>query len=383
MKSFLLVCCGAVIFLSLFVAACGTKEKEQLSPVLSGPGTGMEKPGRPVTSEWDKLLVEARREGRVVVYGVPDGELRTSLMKVLKTRYGLELEWITGRAAELTPKLLNERRAGIYSADVYIGGGGSIINDLIPQGLLDTFPLLLLSEVLDPAAWWNGRLAFIDKGEMALAMVANPSPPFYFNTSLVKAAEINSYMDLLNPRWNKKIIINDPTTPGSAQFWFAIANKIMGVDYMRQLARTEPTVSRDQRLQVEWLAHGRFPIAIAAQTTTVTEFKKAGATLDQFTPVEGTHLTSSSGNIALISKAPHPKAAQVFINWILTREAQTIYSQVTGHQSARNDIPLDHMDQDKVRQPKAKYFSAIDEEFLKTLPEQARIAREIFGPLLR
>lgn len=334
-------------------------------------------------TEWEKVLVEARKEGRVVVYGIPDGELRSNLMRILKSRYGLELEWITGRAAELTPKLLNERRAGIFSADVYIGGAGSIVNDLIPQGLLDPFPKLLLPEVLDSKVWLNGQLTFVDKRKMALAMVANPSPPFYFNTSLVKPGEVNSYRDLLNPKWMRKIIINDPTTPGSAQFWFAIANNIMGTDYMRQLARTEPTVTRDQRLQVEWLAHGKFPIAIAAQTTTMTEFKKAGATLDQFTPIEGTHLTSSSGNIALVNKAPHLKAAQVFINWMLTKEAQTVYSQVTGHQSARIDIPLEHMDQDKVRQAGVKYFSAIDEDFLKTLPEHARIAKEIFGPFLK
>lgn len=373
------------LFLLLSLQAClsqgqlpSIESKNELAPQTQAGQLSQKE-----SSEWDRLATEAKREGRIYLYSVANGDLRINLIKAMKEKFSLEMDIVTGRAAELTAKLVNERKAGIYFADVYIGGAGSIVNDLIPLGLFDDFPRILLPEVLEPDSWWNKQITYVDKGKRSVAMVANPSPALYFNTGIVKTGEINSYRDLLNPKWKGKILINDPVTPGSAQFWFAIASNIMGVDYMRQLANMNPTVIRDQRLQVEWLAQGKFPIAIAAQTTTVTQFKKAGANLDQFTPIEGTHLTSSSGNIAMISNAPHPKAAQLFLNWMLTREAQTIYSRTTGHQSARADVPTDHIDQDKVRQPGVKYFSAIDEDFLKSLPEHARIAGEIFGPLLK
>lgn len=166
--------------------------------------------------------------------------------------------------------------------------------------------------------------------------------------------------------------------------WIVIASsRIMSLDYMRNLAKMEPIVTRDQRLQVEWVSQGKFSIAISPNSPIVSQFKKDGAPIEQTTPREGAPVTSSSGNIALMNKAPHPKAAKLFINWLLTREGQTLFSEALGFQSARLDVPTGHLDSDKIRNPEVKYFSAIDEEFLKTLPEYTRIAREIFGSLIK
>lgn len=381
------------IFLFLFVSACGggapASPQGGVTPDTggakagTGPAAETERAGKPPASEWERLLLEAKKEGRIALHSVANGELRVALIKAAKEKFGLELDMVSGRAAELTPRLFNERKAGIYAVDVYIGGGGTLINDLKPAGVFEPItPQLFLAEALDPKAWWGGELIYLDKDKQVIAMVANPSPPIAINTNLVGKDEIKSYLDLLNPKWKGKMILNDPTTPGIAQFWFGVASsRIMNVDYMQKLAQTNLTVTRDQRLQVEWLTQGKYPIAIAAQQSTVGQFKKDGAPLELLTPKEGTHVTSSSGNIAILNKAPHPNAAKLFINWLLTREGQTVFSQAVGFQSARLDVPTSHLEKDGIRQDGVKYFSSIDEDFLRTLPEHARIARGIFGNL--
>jgi ABC-type Fe3+ transport system substrate-binding protein len=44
----------------------------------------------------------------------------------------------------------------------------------------------------------------------------------------------------------------------------------------------------------------------------------------------------------LLTKAPHPNAAKVYINWLLSKEGQTGFARASGYISARLDVPTDH-----------------------------------------
>lgn len=140
---------------------------------------------------------------------------------------------------------------------------------------------------------------------------------------------------------------------------------------------------RDERLQVEWVARGRYPLGVAASSDIVTEFLKAGAPLAEVTPVEGTYVTSGSGAVAFVEKAPHQNAAKIFINWLLSREGQTIFSKAMGRQSAREDVPTDFLLPSRIRQPGGKYVRTDDEEWRLAMPKKFEIAREIFGQLMK
>lgn len=371
------------IFLTLLLLACAPKtqgplEKPEAKPAITGEQNVSG------GSEWDRLASLARKEGKLSIYATPNGEFRVALIKRMREKFGIEVQTVNGRGGELAPKILSERKAGIYNVDVYLGGKPIVI-DLKPHGVFDPLsPQLFLPEVLDPKAWWGGDLNWIDKDKQVLAMVANPSSALAVNTKLVGKDEIKSYLDLLNPKWKDKIIFNDPTTPGVSEEWFVIiASKIMNLDYIRKLSQMGLTINRDQRLQVEWLAQGKFPIAIAPQQSTVGQFRKDGAPLELITPAEGTNLTSSSGNMAIMNKAPHPNAAKLFVNWILTREGQSLFSETVLFQSARVDVPTSHLDDFTVRKPDVKYFSSSSEEFVFTIPEYHKIAVEILAPLRR
>src|SRR3970282_1988369 len=108
------------------------------------------------------------------------------------------------------------------------------------------------------------------------------------------------------------IVYNDPTTSGSGSTWFAInmATNNLSMDYMRELAKQEPMLSRDERLQVEWVARGKYPIGIALDNEIIIEFQRAGAPLiDLLLTDEVPYITAGGSNIALMNRVPHPNAA--------------------------------------------------------------------------
>ncbi len=265
-------------------------------------------------------------------------------------------------------------------------GGTTLITQLKPEGALDPMKsTLLLPEVVDQAKWFGGKHWWVDTdGTYVLGFTLFTSPYVLINTELVKEEELKSYRDLLNPKWKDKIIINDPSIAGTgARFFGVIGAKIMGYDFMREVAKQQPVITRDRRLQVESVARGKYPIGLGAESVSISEFRLAGAPIKDHMPVEGSGLVSGSGNLSLINRAPHPNAARVFINWFLTREGQTMWSKALLNPSARIDVPTDHVDPVRVPVQGQVYLMSDAEEFLLQQPEHMKVAKEIFGPLMK
>jgi hypothetical protein len=49
---------------------------------------------------WDETLAAARKEGKVVVAGPPDTQVRQALPAAFEARYGIKMEYITGRGSD-------------------------------------------------------------------------------------------------------------------------------------------------------------------------------------------------------------------------------------------------------------------------------------------
>ena len=132
------------------------------------------------------------------------------------------------------------------------------------------------------------------------------------------------------------------------------------------------------------LARGKYAVAIGVQPDIQAEFIKMGARIQTIIPEEGAWLGGGPGLIAVFNHAPHPNAAKFFVNWFLTKEGQTVYSRTARAESARLDVPNDHLNKGDLRDPNVRYFISEDESFLKKKREyEKKWAKEIFGPLTR
>ncbi|MDZ4245844.1 MAG: extracellular solute-binding protein, partial [Dehalococcoidia bacterium] len=328
---------------------------------------GYEKAEAQWESEWQKTLEAAKKEGKVVIYTTAPGKMRKAMESVFKAKFQIDVEVSSFRGGQAGGKVLSERNAGLYVVDAFVGGSTTATTQLKPAGALDPLDkLLVLPEVTNTKLWYQGNLRWIDPAHTLLMFLGFPVPNLLINTNMVKQEELKSYKNLLEPRWKGKIVMNDPTIPGTASKGFAVIGwHLMNLDYWRELAKQEPVLTRNQRLQIEWVARGKYPILLFPQSSMTTEFIRAGSPIASFTPAEGSYLTGGSGNIAIMNRAPHPNAAKIYINWLLSREGQTVFTQAFGRQSLRVDVGTEGLDPVALRQPDGKYFLGMEnEEFL-------------------
>jgi len=105
---------------------------------------------------------------------------------------------------------------------------------------------------------------------------------------------------------------------------------LLGDDYMKALVLQEPVVLRDKRLEVEWLAKGKYPVLIGGNYDNLLEFKKLGAPIAANKTKEGSYIGPGSGVIEMAPKPSHPNAARLYIDFILSREGQQLIANLTN-----------------------------------------------------
>lgn len=381
-----------VLLFLVAMIACASRQSTPSIPAGQAPATGKEPAKEAVRASWEKkwesTLKVAQQEGRVVIYVSSMAPSLKEATPLVKKKYGLNLEIITGRGSELRGKLLQERNNGLFLPDVFISGLNTIYGTVKSAGAIDPIePALMLPEVLDTKLWFEGKLPFADEERRIFSLINGPKPMLGYNTEMVKPAELQSIFDLLNPRWKGKILINDPTVTGSsfASFSTFIYYKVVDADFFRQIVSQQNLMLRDMRLVVDWVAKGRYPVALWAHEAYMAEYTKAGAPIAWVNIKEGAEISSMGGNLVLVNKAPHPSAAKIFINWFLSKEGQTIMQNIEGAQSSREDIPTGSLDPLRARQPGGKYYRATNEKEQWVLNEQEKyieLAKQIFNPLL-
>jgi len=112
----------------------------------------------------------------------------------------------------------------------------------------------------------------------------------------------------------------------------------LGDDIIKKLfVDQEPALSRDTRQIVEFMVRGRYPIALGVNPLLLSQFQRQGLgkNLKIFHFPEMDTMNSSSSTVWLINRAPHPNAAKVFINWLLTKEGQVVWAREIETNSRR------------------------------------------------
>lgn len=202
MKKMAFSICAVVVGIYILAAcASGAAPGQETSGPAATKATSIEKPSW--QKDWEETVAAGKKEGQVVIYSPLGREAGLALSKGFKERTGIDVEFVSSRATETVEKLRSQRNAGLYLVDIHVGGSTTPINNLKPMGYIDPFKdLLILPEVLDPKAWWNGRLYFSDKEQAFIALpVLTTAQYTVVNTTLVKPGEIKSYRNLLDPKW--------------------------------------------------------------------------------------------------------------------------------------------------------------------------------------
>ncbi len=376
---------AALVAVFWLFSACGP---QAAAPTAAPPPGGSTAPA-PAPGAWESLVAAGKKEGRLTIYTSQRPDAREAITRAMKEKYGIEVDFVAGRASEVVSKLKAERQAGLYLADAGLMGPTTFINELVPMNaLVPLDPVLVLPEVKDPSKWLDNRLPYLDKAHMAFRVVMTALPFYTRNTDLVKEDEINYSTDLLNPKWKGKIALNDPSISGNAADWFAftLIEKMgmeKGLQFMKDLAKQQPQVTRDERLLAEWIAKGKFAIGVGSSPSAPAEFIKMKAPIAFIETREPKSMSSGSGLLQVFKDGPHPNAARVFANWILSREGSSIYAPASEYPSARVDVPKDSFLPALV--PKPGDVDPVEkfENYEKRKGDLRKVSGEIFGALAK
>ena len=212
--------------------------------------------------DWDKTAKAAKQEGTFVIYTSPGKE--RLFQEFSKKHPDIKPVEVSVQGSARINRILSERRAGKYLADILIAGAGTAAAGLLKGGIIDPIkPALMLPEVLDQSKWWQGKHIYgDDEKKYIFAFGGAPTLNFFYNTNLVDPKEFKSYWDFVNPKWKGKLLIAEPLSAGTPDMiQFLYHNPEIGPNFLKRLlTEMDVTVSRDSRQMVDWVAQGKYAI---------------------------------------------------------------------------------------------------------------------------
>jgi iron(III) transport system substrate-binding protein len=156
-----------------------------------------------------------------------------------------------------------------------------------------------------------------------------------YNNKIIPDAEApKTYQDLLDPKWKDKMAISSSlSTTGNVVGAMVLT---LGEDYVRKLgaqnSRVYPLLGR---ALANLTISGEAPLSWTTYDSHVAASRAQGATIAWNAPGP---VSVTDTSVALATKAPHPHAAMLFVDFLLSEEGQKMYQKI-GYSSARNGMP--------------------------------------------
>ena len=189
-----------------------------------------------------------------------------------------------------------------------------------------------------------------------------------YNTAKVKRAELpTTYEGFADPKWKGRLGLEATDAE-----WMAAVIKARGAEqgtaYFRRLAALRPAVRRGHVLLAQLVAAGEVPVALTTYHSNVLPLKRKGAPID-FAPVQP--VVARPQGIAVTRNAPHPNAAALFVDFVLSPDGQRLLESLgrapasTRVKSELNAFPFQMMDPATSIDEKDKWEALWNELFLR------------------
>lgn len=308
------------------------------------PTSSSSAPSASADPEWDKLRTAAKQEGKLTfAFAFALGTLPRKTLEVFEEQFGVSVDMQTFNSGSLLqPKIVQEQQGGIYNWDVAMISGPFGIGLRDAGAVVPLKPQLFLQEVVDEKAWSNGFVfGFKDKEkQFGYGHVWEVSSNLWVDTAQVREDELRTSQDLLNPKWKGKMMFAD--VRAGATYSPATAMRLVyGEEMLKKLfVDQEPAYSRDNRQIVEQLIRGQRAIILAVADPILPEFQAQGLGRNmRRVYLSDIPVTVTANDLWILKNAPHPNAAKLFVNWLLSKEGHAIYTQDTTTNSRRLDVP--------------------------------------------
>jgi iron(III) transport system substrate-binding protein len=338
---------AGLVALGLLGYASGAPEAQKGGPVVaqSAADPGAEAKFQAAMAEWkSKIVPAAKREGEVVWYSCAQAPDAEGTIKLFNKAYpDIQVSQVLGPGYQLVEKITTEVAAGRLQADVYQCGGQSG-RTLSWRNLSESFTP---PAALDPSVKW--RWPVMNK-ETHLAGIFASVSGFNINTRLVPPDKYpKSYWDLArDPYWvdlikRRRVAFTDPRIANIGAYHVHGIKDVNAKDYgeawVREFAGLKPRLlgfnesGEVARGELHAMMGGPWRIEYYQGTLPITKVCPEPGCVSTQAPL-----------FAVVKGAPHPNAAKVFVDFMLSKTYAEWRVQALGGTPARADVtprPLD------------------------------------------
>ena len=304
-----------------------------------------------------RLVERAKREGSVVLYTSLAPTESQPLAAAFEKKYGIKVALWRALSDQVVRRTVTEAQARRHAVDV-VETNGPEMEMLAREQLLAEFHSPHLADLPAEAipahrTWFPDRLSFY--------VVA-------YNTTRVQRSEIPAtYEGFADPRWKGRIAVEATDAE-----WMATLIKTgqagSGMEFFRRLSALGPDVRRGHVLLANLVAAGEVPVGLTTYNSNVVSLKRKGAPID-FVPVQP--VVARPQGIGVAKNAPHPHAALLFADYVLSPEGQNLFESLgrvpasTRVDSELNNFPFIMIDPATVLDEKDKWDTIWSDLFLR------------------
>lgn len=278
--------------------------------VLSAPA-GAQSP-----ADWDKVIAAAKTEGSVTFYtGLPGNPTTKKIGDAFEKKYGIRLNALEMRAVELRERIRTEHANNRVLVDIVHTAATQARQMANEDGTIGQYGALPNGGRIrkDLQANWPQREFYIPTFLLNYGVL--------INTSLVPDPP-KSYQDLLDPKWKGKILADDFRAPGGGSTFFQVTYTAFGRAYQEKMVTQNIVFTHDQREAERRVARGEYAMYLPFLLNYLPSLK--GLPVKALVPQEGLQYLPY---VSVVTKgAPHPNAARLLIDFMLSDEGQTIYA---------------------------------------------------------
>jgi len=262
----------------------------------------------------EKLTSFPSSVSSLTIYTPHQSETIIDAVKEFQEQTGYQISLVMDGTGNLLNRLRSEQAKGIFSCDVFWGGGAESIcaND-------DLFePFLATKDYLIPTSGKDAENHFW-VGESPVPVI------IMYNTQLVDNANApKSWGDLLDRKWEGKIAYTNPGESGSAYTLLCTMNLAMGGwDYLRKLKRNLMIVPTSEDVY-RGVSKGEYYLGLTQEKAAFTE-KQKGMNVGIIYPEEGTSAVPDA--LAIAKGTKNREAALTFINFIVNEPNQKMMAR--------------------------------------------------------
>ncbi|WP_104103408.1 ABC transporter substrate-binding protein [Arthrobacter sp. 08Y14] len=278
------------------------------------------------------LFAKAKAEGSLSLYSGYVENSEKEVIKAFTQDTGIKVNLVRLVPNRLLERVLSEQGANKLGADVIRTSEYSSVSAMNEAGAFTPYKVPNFDQLDETVAYENG----------SFYRVFDPAFTFAYNTALVSEADApKSWQDLLDPKWKGKIGTTQVGAGGSSASLVRFQLDALGEDYLRGYAAQQPRIFDSSGAQQESLSRGEILVATAV-VSSVNIASSNNAPVKFVVPEEGFALYDYF--LGMTPEAQHPAAAQVFMNWNLSKRGASVFSQIGEYPADSNAPPPVVMD---------------------------------------